>query len=100
MNLKAEEIYSFKLTSGEEVVAKVMSVDGSTVMISNPVSIGPTPQGKPGLIPSMFTYDHEHNIELNSNSIAMLGQTDENIKAQYIQATTGLSVPSKKVIMG
>lgn len=100
MNFTIDETYTFKLNSGEEVVAKVTAVDGTIVTISNPVSIGPTPTGKPGLIPSLFTYDHEHPVQLNTNSIAMQGLTDENIKAQYIQATTGLSVPSKKVIMG
>ncbi len=100
MQLTIDEIYTFKLVGGEEVVAKVLAVEGSFITITNPVSIGPTPTGKPGLIPSMFTYDPEHSVELNTTSIAMRGLTDENIKAQYIQATTGLTVPSKKVIMG
>jgi hypothetical protein len=100
MNFKIDEIYTFKLNSGEEVVAKVLEIGDECLIIGNPVSIGPTPSGKPGLIPSMFTYNIESSVELNTNSIAMIGLTDENIKSQYIQATTGLSVPSKKVIMG
>ncbi len=100
MNLNTDEIFTFKLVSGEEVVAKVVDIAETSLRITQPVSIGPTPQGKPGLIPSMFTYDPEHPVELNTSSIAMIGLTDENIKAQYLQATTGLSVPSKKVIMG
>jgi len=100
MNFKIDEIYTFKLNSGEEVVAKVLEIGDACLIIGNPVSIGPTPSGKPGLIPSMFTYNIESSVELNTNSIAMIGLTDENIKSQYIQATTGLSVPSKKVIMG
>ena len=98
MNYVVDEIYSFKLNSGEELVAKVVNVDSNTITISDPVSIAPTQQGM-GLVHSMFTSEHG-NVQLNTNSVALSGNTAESVKTKYIQATTGLTVPDKKVIMG
>jgi hypothetical protein len=99
MKYEVDEIYSFKLNSGEELVAKVVNVDDNTITISDPVSIAPTQQGM-GLVPSMFTSEQHGNVQLNTNSVALSGNTDESVKTKYIQATTGLTVPDKKVIMG
>ncbi len=99
MKIKDNEVYSFKLNSGEEIVAKVLSTDNNQITVSEPVSVAPGPQGM-GLIPSLFTADPKGEIRLNTNSVAVYGLTDENIKAKYIEATTGITVPSKKLILG
>lgn len=99
MQLKDNEVYTFKLNSGEELIAKVISTDGSTVTLTHPVSVAPNPQGM-GLIPSMFTSDTKENVTLNTNSVSICAPTDEAVKAKYIEATTGISVPSKKLILG
>lgn len=100
MELKIDEIYTFKLTSGEEVVAKVIGMTDAYYTITEPVSIGPNPNGGLGLVPSMFTYNNRGNVRLNTNSLALIADTDENIKTKYIEATTGLQVPGKKVLLG
>lgn len=99
MQVKENEVYTFKLNSGEELIAKVVSFDEKYLLISEPVSVAPGPQGM-GLVPSMFTADHKGDVRLNTNSIAIYGLTDENVKSKYIEATTGISVPSKKLILG
>jgi len=58
MNLKIDEIYTFKLNSGEELIAKVIGVDDTFLTITEPVSIGPSPNGGLGLVPSLFTYNN------------------------------------------
>lgn len=100
MELKVDETYTFKLNSGEELVAKVTEIQDNYLVISEPVSIGPSPQGGLGLVPSMFTYNTRGNVRLNTNSIALTAETDENVKTKYIEATTGLQVPGKKVLIG
>lgn len=99
MELKIDETYTFKMSSGEEIIAKVLEIADGYLMISEPVSIGPSPQGL-GLVPSMFTYNNRGPVRLNTNSIALCAETDESIKTKYIEATTGLRVPDKKVILG
>ena len=100
MTLEVGKVYTFKFNSGEEVVAKYSSeVVGDFINVTDPVSIAPGPQGM-GLVPSMFTADPRQSVTINTNSIAMYAETDESVKAKYIEATTGIKVPDKKIIMG
>jgi len=100
MNIEINQVYTIKLNSGEELITKVIGDSGpNELLISEPVSVAPGPQGM-GLVPSMFTANPKEEIRLNKSSIAICGLTDENVKAKYIEATTGITVPSKKLILG
>lgn len=99
INLKNDEVYTFKLNSGEEMVAKVKLSGGEWILIHDPVSVAPGPQGV-GLMPTLFTANPESETRLNTNSIAVVAETDESVKTKYIQATTGIAVPEKKLILG
>ena len=99
MNIKVGETYTFKLTSGEEVVGKVTAIEDNIVSLHDPVSVAPGPQGM-GLIQSMFTADPKESARLNINNVTIFALTDASVKAKYIEATTGLVVPDKKIIMG
>ena len=99
MTIKVGEVYTFKLTSGEEVVAKVTAIEDSNVLLHDPVSVAPGPQGL-GLMQSLFTADPKDPARLNINNVTIFALTDSSVKAKYIEATTGLVVPDKKIIMG
>lgn len=92
-------VYTFKLNSGEELIAKVTSVGPDYIEIESPASVAPGPQGL-GLVPSMFTADPDVNPKLNNNSIAMYAITDDSVKMKYIEANTGIKVPEKKLVLG
>ena len=93
------KVYTFKLNSGEELIAKVTVAGGEFITIEDPVSVAPGPQGM-GLVPSMFTADPDAEIKLNSNSVALYGETEDAVRMKYLEATTGIKVPEKKIIMG
>ena len=97
--LQSNEVYTFKLNSGEELIAKVIQSGGDFIIISEPVSIAPGQQGLQ-MIPSMFTADPKEEFKLNTNSIIIIAQTDDSIKVKYIEATTGIKVPDKKIVLG
>jgi hypothetical protein len=99
MNLDLEEVYTFKLTSGEELVGKVVSLTDSYVELSHPLSIAPNHQGM-GLMPSMFTAEPERNVRLNTSAVTMYGETVDAVRLKYIEATTGIATPSKKIVLG
>ena len=99
LSLKTDEVYTFKLNSGEELIAKVKQAGGEWIIIDEPVSVAPGPQGM-GLVPSLFTVNPASETRLNTNSIAIVAETDDGIRSKYIQATTGLAIPEKKVILG
>ena len=49
---------------------------------------------------SMFTADPAAPARLNINNVTIFAVTDEKVRAKYIEATTGLVVPDKSIIMG
>jgi hypothetical protein len=99
VNIKLNEVYTLKLNSGEELIAKVKSVDGTELVLAEPVSIAPGPQGM-GLVPSIFTADPKGEYRLNTNSVSLYALTDEAVKLKYIEATTGIKLPEKKLVLG
>ena len=97
--MQVGQVYTFKLNSGEEVIAKVVNVEDNYVDVETPVSVAPGPQGM-GLIQSLFTADPDQKIQINMNCVAIHALTDDGVKMKYIEATTGIKVPDKKIIMG
>ena len=93
------KVYTFKLNSGEEMIAKVVDAGEGYAMLQDPVSVAPGPQGM-GLVPSMFTADPDKNPRLNMSCVAIHSLTDENVRMKYIEATTGIKVPEKKILVG
>ena len=65
--LTTDEVYTFKMNSGEEIVAKVKQAGGDWIFIHDPVSVAPGPQGV-GLMPTLFTANPESETRLNTNS--------------------------------
>lgn len=94
-----DEVFTFKLNSGEELVARIKSVQDTFIELEEPVSVAPGPQGI-GLIPSLFTGEMRGLIRLNTSSIALSAPTEENVRIKYLEALTGLKVPSKKIVLG
>jgi hypothetical protein len=100
MTLEVGKVYTFKLNSGEEVIAKYScEAVGDYISVTDPVSVAPGPQGM-GLVPSMFTADPGQSVTINTNSIAMYCETDDSVRMKYVEATTGIKVPDKKLILG
>ena len=97
--MKTGKVYTFKLNSGEEMIAKVIEIGQTNIIITEPVSIAPSQQGMQ-MIPSMFTAEQRGNVTLNTSAIAFYANTDDNIKDKYIEATTGIKLPDKKIVMG
>lgn len=99
MQLNLNQVYTFKLNSGEELIAKVVENDGSFLGLQEPVSIAPTQQGMQ-MIPSVFTAEPKGIFRLNTSSVALYADTDDSIKMKYLEATTGIKVPEKKIVLG
>ena len=97
--IESNTVYTFKLNSGEELIAKVKQSGGEFIIIEEPVSIAPSQQGMQ-MIPSVFTADPKGEFRLNTNNIAIYAETDDSIKMKYLEATTGIKVPDKKIVLG
>ena len=99
LNLQQGQVYTFKLNSGEELIAKVLVPGGDFITLEEPVSVSPGPQGM-GLMPSMFTADPDSEVRLNTSCVTLYALTADSVKMKFIEATTGITVPEKKLILG
>ena len=85
------EVITFKLTSGEELVAKLVEDGAAYYKLSRPMVIGMGQQG-PGLMPYLFTVHPDKDVKLNKNVVAMAEATDEQFAKQFLQSTTGIAL--------
>ena len=99
ISITPNTVYTLKLNSGEELIAKVTQTGGEFITIEEPVSIAPTQQGMQ-MIQSVFTANPKGAFKLNTTSIALYAETDDSVKDKYLEATTGIKVPSKKIVLG
>ena len=97
--IEPNKVYTFKLNSGEELIAKVIQAGGDFIIIEEPVSIAPTQQGMQ-MIPSIFTANPKGEFKLNTSSVAIYAETDDSVRMKYLEATTGIKVPDKKIVLG
>ena len=100
MTIEVGRVYTFKFNSGEEMIAKVdKKITDGYISVTDPLSVAPSAQGV-GLIPSLFTADPGLPVMINTNSITMYCEADDSVKLKYLEATTGIKVPDKKIILG
>jgi hypothetical protein len=85
------EVITFKLTSGEELVAKLVEDGAAYYKLSRPMVIGMGQQG-PGLMPYLFTVHPDKDVKLNKNVVAMAEATDKQFADQFLQSTTGIAL--------
>ena len=85
------EVITIKLTSGEEIVAKLVEDGAAYYKLKNPQVIGMGPKG-PGLMPYLFTVSPDREIKLAKATVTVAEGTDEQFAKQFIESTTGISL--------
>ena len=85
------EVITLKLTSGEEIVAKLVSEEGLYYKLSRPMVIGQGPQG-PGLMPYLFTVHPDKEVKLNKITVTVAEATDESFAKQFLESTSGIKL--------
>jgi hypothetical protein len=85
------EVITLKLTSGEEIVAKLVEETATYYKLNRPMVIGQGPQG-PGLMPYLFTVHPDKEVKLLKTTITVAEATDETFAKQFIQSTTGIAL--------
>jgi hypothetical protein len=85
------EVITLKLTSGEEIVAKLAAETDSHYKLSRPMVIGMGERG-PGLMPYLFTVNPEKEVKLAKTTVTVAEATDKAFADQFIQSTTGIKL--------
>ncbi len=85
------EVITLKLTSGEELVAKLAEETDSYYKLSKPMVIGMGQQG-PGLMPYLFTVNPDREVRLLKQTVTVAEPTDEAFAKQFIESTSGIKL--------
>lgn len=99
MTIEPNEIYTFKLNTGEEVVAQVVEVHEDSIVIRTPISTVLSQQGLQ-MVPTLFSSSMEQNVRLNKTAWAMVASTRTDVRNSYIEATTGIAPVTKQILTG
>jgi hypothetical protein len=89
--IAAGQVISLKLTSGEELIAKLVEETGNGYKLSKPLVLSMSPQGI-GMIPFMFTVNPDKELLIKKESVIALQSTDTQFADQYTQGTTGIAL--------
>lgn len=89
--ISAGEVVTIKLTSGEEIIARMVEETGLHTKISKPLVLSMSSQGI-GMIPFLFTVHPDKEIKLNNGTIAVIMPTDKQFADQYLSSTTGIKL--------
>lgn len=89
--MTAGEVISMKLSSGEELVAKLVEETDRGFKVSKPLVLSIGQQGV-GMIPFMFTVNPEKEVVINRSSVIAAQVTDSKFADQYTQGTTGIAL--------
>jgi hypothetical protein len=85
------EVVTLKLTSGEEIVAKLVEDGPLHYKLKNPQVIGMGPKG-PGLMPYLFTVNPDVEVKLQKSTVTVAEATDAQFAKQFIESTTGIKL--------
>ena len=85
------EVITLKLTSGEEIVAKLVEETATYYKLGKPAVIGMGPKG-PGLMPYLFTVSPDKEVKLLKTTVTVCEATDKQFADQFIEQTTGIKL--------
>lgn len=88
---KENDTITVRTTAGEEIVARFVEEDDTSITIVKPMALVATQQGM-GLGPFAFTVDPSSKIKLSKHSVLFVHKTIDEMSKQYIASTTGLTL--------
>jgi hypothetical protein len=77
------DVVTIKLTSGEELVARLDSETDTFVKLTKTMGLTAGPNGL-AMVPYLFTVEQDKVISLNKNTITVIAETMKDAGRQYI----------------
>jgi hypothetical protein len=99
MKIELNNVYSIKLVSGEEIVAKVTEETTTYLILSKPLTSIPAREGVQ-MMPTLFTSDMEKEFKLNKSAIGIIADTAQEVRDGYIGTTTGIKPVTNRILHG
>lgn len=88
---KVGDTVSIKLSSGEEIIARLEEEKADNLQLHKPLMVAMTQQGL-GLAPFMFTVSPDAKININTKNVLCIAKTMDEMSKQYISNTTGIAI--------
>jgi hypothetical protein len=85
------EVITLKLTSGEELVGKLVEETGAHYKLNRPMVIGMGAKG-PGLMPYLFTVHPDKDIKILKGTVVVAEATDAEFAKQFLESTSGIKL--------
>jgi hypothetical protein len=87
------DIVTIKLSSGEEIICKVVEDNDNTMIISKPIALVVTPKGA-AMTQFLMMQDMNETVELQKDHIVLLTKANKIASDQYIATTSGIQPAS------
>jgi|TARA_B110000971_G_scaffold105586_1_gene108363 hypothetical protein len=88
---KNGDTVSLKLSSGEEIVARLVEENDTQFTLKKPMVLIMGADGL-GLAPYMFSVNPDNKFVLRANSVSCVSKTQDEISKQYIATTSGIAI--------
>jgi hypothetical protein len=85
------EVITLKLTSGEELVARLVEETSDHYKLNHVKVIGMGEHG-PGLMPYLFTVEPSKDVKLSKSTVTVVVPTAKIFADQFIQSTTSIKM--------
>jgi len=91
-NYNKGDVIDFKLTSGEEIIARLDDDRLNEYVLIKPMALINTPNGGLGMMPAPIASDHVSPVMLNKHAVAFHCKCEQSLASQYLEKTTGLTL--------
>tara|TARA_B110000503_G_scaffold128158_1_gene198761 strand:+ start:968 stop:1258 length:291 start_codon:yes stop_codon:yes gene_type:complete len=88
---KVGDNVSFKLSSGEEIIARLEDEGDKTFTVRKPMVLIANDKGL-GLAPFMFSVSPDGKFVLQATSVSCVARTEAEIGKQYTSQTSGIAM--------
>lgn len=88
------DVVSFRLTTGEELIARFNSETLTDYVVSKPASLTQNAQGNMALMPTVISGDLNTTVTLQKTIVAMITTTSKKFSDEYIRATSNIQPAS------
>jgi hypothetical protein len=100
MKVELDQIYTIKITNGDELVAKITAEGSDSYTAQRPLTVVPGREGIQ-MIFSLFTANPDKTVTINKSAVALLAISRDEVQDSYTEATTGIKpVRNSKILMG
>jgi hypothetical protein len=83
------DIVSFKISNGDEIVAKIVEERTDAFVVSKPCTIIPSERGL-GLMQSLFSAEVNTDMTLQKIHVILHAPSVKDLQNHYIRTTTGI----------